>query len=624
MPQGKPGTSPALSIGPLQIGGSAPTPDTVTIGDLQGEGTTVVQVISVADGKPHIDPAYVIQPGDRVYAQDAQGKQSWTTVTQGDDGQFGNTGWAPVKPDSTATRPLAAGSYADSSVIPGAAKVPTESALVDHYATQLNDPNLPDNQRQGLVSAYNAAVARLTTAVDTNTKAAKTLDAGQQKLLAQAVAAVDNAQAGRNVSVAQQDAYDQVRADPQLAAAFKARSGGGGASALGGQTGSFTQSGPGGSGDVNQTPVEAAVDSVTDDPRVRMAMKLGASLEGGLGPTYGRGDGGGSRGPFQINHNMGMHADISPEDSEDPAKAAQYMLDEYQQAVAKVPDSLWSSNPKEAARQAAFYAERPAAMYDQGRVDANWNQLFGGTGGAGGTGGTGGATLNGLPPLLGGKGAAAKTPARHIVHAGDTVVDDQGHVLFTAPNKPDKGDPMQFLQQQEQAIQYVQAQLAAGTMTTSDANTYLGAIKQQTAAGLAGTTPYSIWKDQQALADTRAQMGRDMLNNQMQANDTLTSTLLSNYTQGKLGLAGGNYNPMELASEETDFRGGNLGPNGTNSIAQALIDAVNPANPMPTIGQTAGSALGLPAPGAEPALGTPLGAPGASPAPPDQPQQEAA
>ena len=49
-----------------------------------------------------------------------------------------------------------------------------------------------------------------------------------------------------------------------------------------------------------------------------------------------------------------MHATISRADSEDPLKAAQYMLPDYQAAVDKVPASLWQSNPQQAAAQAAF------------------------------------------------------------------------------------------------------------------------------------------------------------------------------------------------------------------------------------------------------------------------------
>lgn len=117
------------------------------------------------------------------------------------------------------------------------------------------------------------------------------------------------------------------------------------------------------------SPVGRAIDAATHDPRVRIAMRVGAMLEGGnLTGGWNAGDSGGSVGPYQINHNQGMHQDISLPDSNDPVKATQYMLNAYTDAVNRVDPALWESDPAQAAATAAFYAERPAQMYPAQRV----------------------------------------------------------------------------------------------------------------------------------------------------------------------------------------------------------------------------------------------------------------
>lgn len=162
-----------------------------------------------------------------------------------------------------------------------------------------------------------------------------------------------------------------------------------------GQVGKWdaTQGKPAGGGDQGAAPkaggdygapVLTAIRSVTNDPHVQLAMGVGAAMEGGLGSSFNAGDSGQSWGPFQINHNQGMHSDIDRSGSEDPAKAAQYMLKSYQDAVAQVPAEMWASDPKGAAARAAFLAERPAQMYPQNRVDAAYDQVTGSNGWAGG------------------------------------------------------------------------------------------------------------------------------------------------------------------------------------------------------------------------------------------------
>lgn len=111
------------------------------------------------------------------------------------------------------------------------------------------------------------------------------------------------------------------------------------------------------------TTVLEAITSQVSDARTRLAMALGALLEGGtLGASgFGVGDNGNSHGPFQIN--APYHPDISVSAAENPSKAVAYMLPRYQSAVGKVPAALWQSNPEQAAEQTAFIAENPAQTY---------------------------------------------------------------------------------------------------------------------------------------------------------------------------------------------------------------------------------------------------------------------
>lgn len=116
------------------------------------------------------------------------------------------------------------------------------------------------------------------------------------------------------------------------------------------------------------SPVVSAVEKVTTDWRTRLSMIMGAGLEGGLGSTFNPGDQGTSFGPFQIH--LPAHPGVSAAEANNPSWAARYMLGSYQSAVARVPQSLWKSNPELAAEQAAVAAERPAQPYIQSRGQA--------------------------------------------------------------------------------------------------------------------------------------------------------------------------------------------------------------------------------------------------------------
>lgn len=121
--------------------------------------------------------------------------------------------------------------------------------------------------------------------------------------------------------------------------------------------------------------VAAEIDRLTSDARVRLAMKLGALLEGGSlgGGPFPVGDTGTSYGPFQIH--LPAHPGVSAAEASTPTFAVQYMLDSYLRAVASVSPQLWESDPKHAAALAAYRAERPRSMYPGSRIDAAWKAL---------------------------------------------------------------------------------------------------------------------------------------------------------------------------------------------------------------------------------------------------------
>lgn len=125
-----------------------------------------------------------------------------------------------------------------------------------------------------------------------------------------------------------------------------------------------------------------AVNNATRDIRVRSAMLLGALLEGGSlgsGP-FPTGDSGTSFGPFQMHIGGALTSSgLTPAQANDPELAVMAMKPIYELAVNRVPSSLWESNPKAAAEQAAFLAERPAGIYHitrgQEAVDRAWKQV---------------------------------------------------------------------------------------------------------------------------------------------------------------------------------------------------------------------------------------------------------
>lgn len=153
------------------------------------------------------------------------------------------------------------------------------------------------------------------------------------------------------------------------------------------------------------TALEAAIDSATADPHLRVALRLGALLEGGsyAGP-WSVGDQGTSYGPYQIH--LTAHPDITAAQANDPTQAVLYMLPEYEAALLRVPASAWEQDPSIAAAQVVYYAERPAAMYPAARIRAAWAQLTGAAptsdSGGGASGPPSGTVTGGAAPASGG------------------------------------------------------------------------------------------------------------------------------------------------------------------------------------------------------------------------------
>ena len=126
------------------------------------------------------------------------------------------------------------------------------------------------------------------------------------------------------------------------------------------------------------TAVGRAVCSATRDPHIHSAMLLGALLEGGnLTGPWACGDGGWSCGPWQINRSV--HHSVSRAEAQDPRFAAAYMLPAYTAGCRAVPVLRWRTDPRAAAAECAYRAERPARMYPTARVNAAWTRLGGTT-----------------------------------------------------------------------------------------------------------------------------------------------------------------------------------------------------------------------------------------------------
>lgn len=126
-----------------------------------------------------------------------------------------------------------------------------------------------------------------------------------------------------------------------------------------------------------QNTVPEAVLKQTKNLRLREALLLGSSLEGGWNPPFPVGDQGTSFGPYQMHEGGDLTAfGLTPAQAENARIATKYMLPVYASAVNQISDNEWQNNPEQAAEQAAFIAEQPAQDYyatdGSATIDQNW------------------------------------------------------------------------------------------------------------------------------------------------------------------------------------------------------------------------------------------------------------
>lgn len=115
--------------------------------------------------------------------------------------------------------------------------------------------------------------------------------------------------------------------------------------------------------------LDQAILNATTDAHTQLALLVGSYLESnGTGPN-----------PYQIN--LPVHPDVTAADAANPVTATNWILPAYQAAVNAIPASLWSSNPEQAAVDAAQNAEKPQFPYQQtqgqSRVDEAYQNALG-------------------------------------------------------------------------------------------------------------------------------------------------------------------------------------------------------------------------------------------------------
>lgn len=154
-----------------------------------------------------------------------------------------------------------------------------------------------------------------------------------------------------------------------------------------------------------------AILGVTTNTEVREAMLLGADLESSLNPDA-VGDNNTSFGAFQMHIGGDLTSSGGTQaNADNPTWAASKMLAAYEAAVNSIPQSLWQSNPEEAAEEAAVAAEDPAESYyaSQGTNAVNdaWATVQSVLGGS--TGGTSGAPSTSASSTASGDSGASGT-----------------------------------------------------------------------------------------------------------------------------------------------------------------------------------------------------------------------
>jgi len=83
-----------------------------------------------------------------------------------------------------------------------------------------------------------------------------------------------------------------------------------------------------------------------------------------------------------------------------------------------------------------------------------------------------------------------------------------------------------ILSQQYDSLNYIHQQLAQGHLSPAEASAYYSSVRQQSAAALAGTTPYAIYKQQQDFENQQATNAKALLDTQVTASNSLVDNLL--------------------------------------------------------------------------------------------------
>lgn len=144
----------------------------------------------------------------------------------------------------------------------------------------------------------------------------------------------------------------------------------------------------------------------------------------------------------------------------------------------------------------------------------------------------------------------------------------------------------QLLQQAQDTVKFIGEMVANGSYTPDQADQYYKQVQDYTKAGLAGKTPYEIWKEQKDQETQRANLGADMLNQRIQSGTSLAASLNRDYA-GTLTANGGilnnpgPYNPIDEAKQTVNDLGGG---DRAQSIAEALLGPLMQGVGSPTPG----------------------------------------
>lgn len=133
------------------------------------------------------------------------------------------------------------------------------------------------------------------------------------------------------------------------------------------------------------------------------------------------------------------------------------------------------------------------------------------------------------------------------------------------------------LQQHAATIDYIKQALANGTITLDEANRYQDANNSILQASLQGTTPYELQQLQEQQATQRAQIGKDIIDQQLQSGTQLTQSLLAS-VKG-LTVSPGSFNPLTAGRLMVDDLSGG---EDTGALAKSLVQGITPGAAPPS------------------------------------------